>query len=72
MDILCAVHHVVEASEPGDYMMCNECWHVWRTEAAFQADLALAPVRVGLSLSSCPLCAAREAAAASALFAGLL
>jgi hypothetical protein len=38
--ITCQIHQRPEPDLPGDFKACGECWHVWRTEAEFRADLA--------------------------------
>jgi hypothetical protein len=35
---ICAMHDRHEPSLPGDYKVCGECLHVWRTEADFVRD----------------------------------
>jgi hypothetical protein len=34
----CAIHGEPEPDLEGDYHACGECWHVWRTREAFDAD----------------------------------
>lgn len=59
---VCWIHRRPEPDLPGDYNACGECWHVWRTEAEFRADLEEwaeqgIPVPDDLStVYSCPLC----------------
>jgi hypothetical protein len=66
---VCYIHGVVEPDLPGDYKVCAECWHVWRTEAEFRVDVAavysdrtlwdgvVEPVPDDLSkVWACPLC----------------
>lgn len=60
--------HGYEPTLPGDYKACGECWHVWRTEAEFAADVAQVYrelARAGYpqgeipaldQISACPLC----------------
>jgi hypothetical protein len=34
----CAIHDRNEPTQPGDYLSCFECGHVWRSEADYRAD----------------------------------
>lgn len=38
----CLSHHRREPDLPGDYKVCGECLHVWRTEQEFREDEARA------------------------------
>lgn len=35
---ICHIHNVPEPDLPGDYKVCGECWHVWRSEDDFRLD----------------------------------
>lgn len=39
-DDVCYTHHRREPELPGDYKVCGECCHVWRTEIEFRTDEA--------------------------------
>jgi hypothetical protein len=55
--VICAIHGVAEADQPGDFMLCNECWHIWRSKEEYDFDVAMSVGWSPLSRRSCPLCA---------------
>lgn len=68
----CHIHWRHEPPLPGDYMVCGECWHVWRTvwdfylseleiaRQMFADDPSIDGIWMPADLTkvySCPLCA---------------
>ncbi len=60
----CCIHNVDETFADGEsYKACGECWHVWQSEADFQADLDTLAFEMDMPRLSpdtvwcCPLCA---------------
>jgi hypothetical protein len=61
--------HGYEPMRDGDYHLCGECWHVWRTQADFAADVRKlgddlvwsyrpdSELTPDSTVLSCPLCA---------------
>lgn len=35
----CAIHNRSEPLRDGDFKVCGECFHVWRTRAGFMLDV---------------------------------
>lgn len=59
---LCFVHGVAEPLRPGDFRLCAECGHVWRTIEDYVQDVRELcldmhwPLPTEQDLPFCPLC----------------
>lgn len=61
----CGIHGVPEPLMSGDFKLCGECYHVWRTQAEFENDcrelaksmsMGAMGSPVDLDPPFCPLC----------------
>lgn len=63
-DDWCFIHGIEEPFREGDYRVCGECWHVFRTPEELVAETAkyfdhpeAPPVPTADEIWTCPLCA---------------